>query len=214
MNVSHELVRLALKRLEMTRKNARFCARPRHLQQRTIDFVLERDTLVAKGRTFVSIDETSFGRNHPCVKGYAPRGQPLYLQRRDHKAHIKTTSVVACVSRDNLIATSRRTGAYNTASFTAFLASMDLPAATVVLLDNVAFHHSRSVRSLAEEKGWHLLFVPPYSPWFNPIEGCFSIVKRAYYKGCDIDGALGTLTQSHCTAFFEKAFRLKGGPIG
>ena len=46
---------------------------------------------------------------------------------------------------------------------------------TVVLIDNVAFHHSKIVKQYARDRNIHLLYVPPYSPWFNPVEGVFSI---------------------------------------
>ncbi|BAM82587.1 transposon [Cyanidioschyzon merolae strain 10D] len=45
-----------------------------------------------------------------------------------------------------------------------------------LLLDNVIFHHSASVRDFADSIQAKLLFSPPYNPWFNPIEGMFPIV--------------------------------------
>ncbi len=55
--------------------------------------------------------------------------------------------------------------------------SFDLPAGTVLLLDNVSFHHSKVVKEYAISQGLVLLYVPPYSPWFNSVEGVFSIAK-------------------------------------
>lgn len=47
----------------------------------------------------------------------------------------------------------------------------------VVVLDNLSAHHREGVRTLIEERGCTLLFLPPYSPDFNPIEMMFSKLK-------------------------------------
>ena len=78
-----------------------------------------------------------------------------------------------------------------------FLNEMTIPEGTVILLDNVFFHHSKVVKALAQQKKWFLLYTPPYSPWYNPIEGVFSIAKRAYYQGKNIEEAFECVTRSH-----------------
>ena len=45
-------------------------------------------------------------------------------------------------------------------------------------IDNHAVHHVVEVRDIIEDTGAILLFLPPYSPELNPIEGVFSIVKQ------------------------------------
>ena len=44
-------------------------------------------------------------------------------------------------------------------------------------MDNLSSHHRASIRDLIEAKGCKLLYLPPYSPDFNPIEMMFSKVK-------------------------------------
>lgn len=80
------------------------------------------------------------------------------------------------------------------------------------MLDNVKFHHSKLVKKYAEEKGIELLCVPPYSPWFNPIEGVFSVVKRHYYAHGSIDDAFQVVSAQHMNAFFQKSMSLDSGP--
>lgn len=53
----------------------------------------------------------------------------------------------------------------------------------VVVLDNLSSHHREEVRELIEERGCTLLFLPPYSPDFNPIEMLFSKVKAWVRSG-------------------------------
>jgi transposase len=61
--------------------------------------------------------------------------------------------------------------------FAKFLES--LPPGRPVILDNAAIHRSRIVRDTAIDRNIKLTFIPPYSPWFNPIEFAFSEVKRS-----------------------------------
>ncbi len=48
----------------------------------------------------------------------------------------------------------------------------------VVILDNLAAHKVEGVRQLIESRGAQLLYLPPYSPDFNPIEQAWSKVKQ------------------------------------
>lgn len=52
----------------------------------------------------------------------------------------------------------------------------------VIVLDNVAFNKNISVKELIENSGHQLLFLPPYTPGFNPIKNMFSKWKL-YVKG-------------------------------
>jgi len=56
------------------------------------------------------------------------------------------------------------------------------------MMDNCAIHKSEALRELVEAAGCHLLFLPPYSPDFTPIEESFSCVKsylRCHYHQFD-----------------------------
>jgi transposase len=71
-------------------------------------------------------------------------------------------------------------GATNTEVFVAYLDQVLCPAlrpGQVVLLDNLSVHKSAAVRERIEACGCRLLFLPRYSPDFNPIEGAFSKLK-------------------------------------
>jgi len=49
----------------------------------------------------------------------------------------------------------------------------------VVILDNLATHKVRGVRASIEAAGARLLYLPPYSPDFNPIEPMWSKIKQS-----------------------------------
>jgi transposase len=103
------------------------------------------------------------------------------------------------------VARIKKIESFNTQSFLSFIESLNLQHGTVVLLDNVSFHHSKVVKELFVSKGIEALYTPPYSPWFNPIELCFSIVKRAYSTCQNIEEAFKSLEPRHFEALFRKS---------
>ena len=201
--VSKQLIATILSRGGLTRKKARFYGQPKDLEAKTRGFLDDRASAIASGSPIVSIDETSFGRHTGPAFGYSKRGTKVFV--RKNATCVKTSTVVACVAAEGLVHRKTMTGSCNTSRFVEFLRECNLPKGTVVLLDNVSFHHAREVKSFASTSGLHMLFVPPYSPWFNPVEGCFSVVKRAFYRGLAIDDAFATLSSSHCEAFFRRS---------
>ena len=207
IQVSRELVRVVIKKLGFTTKKAKFFSKPNHIKQTTEAFIHSRDQFVKENRYIVSLDETSFGRNGKPVFGYSIKGSPLILSKPPPKA--KATSVLAVVDNKGIVAKKSVQGAYNTNLFLEFLQSLQLPIDTIILLDNVRFHHSNVIKEFAQTKKWKLLYVPPYSPWFNPIEEVFSIVKRHYYQYWNIDTAFDSIKESHCKSFFEHALNQK-----
>lgn len=202
-DVSKELLRMVIKRAGLSRKKARFFSRPATLEAKTKDFIAKRDFYKQEGRMIVSMDETSFGRNGRVAYGYSPRGEQLKIQRKTSR--MTTVSSLAVVSANELVQRQEVKGSFNTLLFCSFLEYLPLPNGTVILLDNVSFHHSKKAKEIADLKGFTFLFTPPYSPWFNPIEGVFSIVKRDFYKHGSIDLAYSSVTENHCNAFFKKS---------
>jgi transposase len=207
VSVSKELDRTILFRSGMSKKKTKFFGQPQNLETKVKAFLEERNKFKQQGRPFVSMDETSFGRNGVTKYGYSPRGKPLLVRKASPRT--TTSSVLAVASPTGLLKTTCIKGSYNTGLFVQFLETLDLSHGTVILLDNVAFHHSKLVKLFAISKGWDLLYTPPYCPWFNPIEGIFSIVKRSYYKGQSIEQAFQTVEQRHCQAFFDKSLSIE-----
>ena len=52
----------------------------------------------------------------------------------------------------------------------------------IVVMDNLQVHKMKSVRDLIEGRGCSLVFLPAYSPDFNPIEEAFSKAKTLLRK--------------------------------
>ncbi|WP_206816815.1 transposase, partial [Chroococcus sp. FPU101] len=47
----------------------------------------------------------------------------------------------------------------------------------LIILDNATFHHGESLKSIVEEAGCELWYLPPYSPDFNKIENWWAVLK-------------------------------------
>lgn len=206
--VSKELVRIAIKRIGISKKKARFYGVSSNSEEKTREFILQRDNYVSVGRRFVSIDETSFGRSGIQTHGYSEVGKPLFIRKAVPR--MTTVTSTCAVTSDGNSYTSTRQGSMNTSLYLEFLKTVPFKTNDVVLMDNVAFHHSQVIKDYIKSIGCIALYVPPYSPWFNPIELCFSIVKRHYYQHQNISTAFDALTPSHILAFFKKSLNCHG----
>lgn len=100
-----------------------------------------------------------------------------------------------------------------------FLAPALMPGQTVIL-DNLAVHKGAAIRRLIEARGCRLLFLPPYSPDFAPIEQAFGKVKEALRRTgartraaleAAIAAALDTITAQDAAAWFRHCGYLPPG---
>jgi transposase len=141
INISRELVRVVIKKLGYTKKKARFVNQPKFHEEKLSEFLQIRESLI--DREFFSIDETSFGRNSFEDKGYSLKGQKLYISKKQPR--MTSQSVCACASRTGWVGFHKKEGSFNTQSFLQFLKTLNLPSSSVLLLDNVSFHHSKVI---------------------------------------------------------------------
>ena len=52
----------------------------------------------------------------------------------------------------------------------------------VVIMDNCSIHKSNKVLELINQAGCKLIYLPPYSPDFNPIENYWAVMKNNIKK--------------------------------
>ena len=105
-------------------------------------------------------------------------------------------------------------GSTNGTVFQTYLEDVLLPTlqeGRVVVMDNLSAHKAQRVRELIEGKGCELVYLPPYSPDFNPIEQAFSKIKSYLREACArsqdtlmevIGQALSTISTSDACGFF------------
>jgi transposase len=68
--------------------------------------------------------------------------------------------------------------------FICFVQALHIRPGTTLVMDNIAFHHSKDVADAAKIKGARILFTPPYSPRCNAIENVFGALKHEYRSHC------------------------------
>lgn len=205
--ISKELVRTIIKKNGLSRKKARFFSKPTNLEFKIQEFIKKRQEYIDLKYPFYSLDETSFGRHGKSMMGYSPKGTQLKIKKSVNR--ITTVSYLVISNPSRIIHKVAKQGAFNTQDFLKFLKSLSLPINSVILLDNVSFHHSQVVKTLCLENKWNLLYTPPYSPQFNPIEGIFSIIKRTYYKTGLIENSFNQVQEKHCQSFFKGSLNHK-----
>jgi transposase len=84
------------------------------------------------------------------------------------------------MSAEGMGATMSVEGATDGAAFEAYVKHFLVPTlkkGQVVVMDNLQVHKSTKVRKLVGSAGASVLFLPPYSPDFSPIEEAFSKIK-------------------------------------
>ncbi len=106
-------------------------------------------------------------------------------------------------------------GATTSAVFEAYVEQVLVPTlrkGQVLVMDNLSAHKGERVRELIEERGCELIYLPAYSPDFNPIEEAFSKIKGLIRKAEArtrealveaIGWALCAVTSGDARGFFE-----------
>ena len=138
-----------------------------------------QDNASLKAEDLVFVDESGANLALAPRYGWAPRGQRACGQAPCNRG--RNTTLVAAMTQDGLLASMTVEGAANTAVFLSYLDNVLCPAlrpGQVVVLDNLSVHKSAAVAERIAATGCRLLFLPTYSPDFNPIEGAFGKLKN------------------------------------
>ncbi len=131
----------------------------------------------------VFIDETWASTAMARRYGRAPRGQRLRVGVP--YGHWKTTTFVAGLRVSGVVAPFVLDGPINRNAFETYVEKVLLPElrpGDIVIMDNLSSHKGPNVRAMIEAAGASLLYLPPYSPDFNPIENAFAKLKALLRK--------------------------------
>jgi len=163
----------------------------------------------------VFIDETGASTKMARLRGRSPRGERC--RASIPHGHWKTTTFTAGLRRSGLMAPMVLDGPMDGTAFLAYVRQVlvrELAPGDVVIMDNLPAHKVGGVRQAIEAAGARLLYLPPYSPDFNPIEMAFSklkaLLRKAAARTVDdlwqvIADALDAFTPAECTNYFAAA---------
>lgn len=119
------------------------------------------------------LDETSAATNMARRYGWARRGERCRLAAP--QGHYKTTTITAALRASGLCATALLDGPTNGRRFCSYVTETLVPVlhpGDIVVINNLPAHKVAGVRDAIEAAGARLLYLPSYSPDFNPIRGC------------------------------------------
>ncbi len=146
------------------------------MQQQRVEFWQLVRGILAKELIF--IDESGVNLALVRLRARSPKGQRAHGQRPQKRG--KNVSMIGAIGLDGIIAQMPMLGAVDGLLFEAFIAQKLVPKlwkGAWVILDNCPIHKSKSVAALIQAAGANVLFLPPYSPEFSPIENCWSKIK-------------------------------------
>jgi transposase len=95
------------------------------------------------------------------------------------------TTLLWSMSVDGMGSSLAVEGATNREVFETYVEQILVPTlypAQVGVMDNLTAHKEERIRELIEQRSWELLYLPPYSPEFNPIEEAFAKIKALVRK--------------------------------
>ena len=174
---------------------------------------------------FVFIDETGADRRAAMRRyAYSFRGKPATAHRWLVRG--ERLSTIAMMSTAGVLDCKVVTGSVNGDVFYDFVQGCLLPHLmpfnginphSVVVLDKCSIHHVAGIMSMVEDVGALVMFLPPYSPDYNPIEELFSKVKNTIkqyetdleMQEMDLEeivlAAFSSITEDDCYSWIEHA---------
>ena len=131
------------------------------------------------GKCLVYVDEAGFRCESFRRYAYAPRGECVLGLISSQRT--RTMTLLAARIENTFTATQLVQGGCKAKDFNDWLAKVLCPllgSEHVVIMDNARLHKTPDTRELIETAGAELMFLPPYSPDYNPIEHDFANIKR------------------------------------
>jgi len=163
----------------------------------------------------IFLDETGARTDMTRRHAWAPIGERAL--GRAPGGHWKTTTFLAGLTAEGLIAPFVLDGPIDRAAFTEYIRQVlapELKPGDLVILDNLPGHKGEEAAELVEACGAKLLFLPPYSPDLNPIEMLFSKLKTLLRKAAKrtretlwiaIGELLSEFTPKECSNYIRHA---------
>ena len=146
------------------------------MQQQRVDFWQLIQGVLASYLIF--IDESGVNLALTRLFARSPKGQRARGARPQKRG--KNVSLIGAIGINGLITQVSLLGSTDGLTFEAFIAQRLVPklwSGACVLMDNCSIHKGEEIEALIANAGAKLIYLPPYSPDFSPIENCWSSIK-------------------------------------
>jgi transposase len=127
----------------------------------------------------VYIDESGIEMTIVKDRGWGTKKEKLSGKKSGK--YYQRTNIIAGYVNKNSIAPMVFNGSCTTELFNSWVENFlikELKPGQFVVMDNASFHKSIRTKELIESVGCKVIFLPPYSPDFNPIEKFWANMKR------------------------------------
>lgn len=163
--------------------------------------------------SLVFVDEMGTNISLSPLYGWAKKGQRAHCSVPRNRG--KNTTLLSSMSVEGMGPSLAVEGATNSKVFETYVERVLAPTlrkGQVVVMDNLSAHKGERVKELIEQRGCELLYLPPYSPDFNPIEEAFSkikgLIRKAEARSREtlleaIGTAISALSAKDARGFFE-----------
>jgi transposase len=163
----------------------------------------------------VFVDECGTHTSMAPIYGYAPKGERLRLWVPRKRG--KNTTLLSSMTVGGMGPSLAVEGATTARVFETYVKEVLAPKlgeGQIVVMDNLGAHRPKRVRELIEQRGCQLIYLPSYSPDYNPIEEAFAKIKNLLRKAVArtkkalveaIGVALSAVTAADARSFFEHA---------
>jgi transposase len=131
----------------------------------------------------VFVDECGTHTSMTRLRARAPKGERAYGRVPRNRG--RNTTLLASMGSEGMGPAMTVVGSTTKAIFEAYVEEVLAPSlrpGQAVVLDNLGAHRGRRVREIVQARGCEILFLPPYSPDFSPIEEAFSKIKALLRK--------------------------------
>ena len=126
------------------------------------------------------LDETGIHTAMSRDYGRSRRGTRLVEARRTRPKPKEKFTLVAAMGLSGFVAPWQLEGALTGEAFRVYVTAVLLPElrpGQIVVMDNLSCHKVAGIEEAFAAAGVQLLYLPPYSPEFSPIEEAWSKVK-------------------------------------
>jgi transposase len=151
-------------------------------------------------KDLIFIDEAGVNLALTRLFARSPKGERAYGKRPQKRG--ENVSMIGALSLAGVVTQISLIGATDGLTFEAFISQKLVPklwAGACVVMDNCSIHRGEEIKALIEQVGARLIYLPPYSPDFSPIENCWSKIKRRLRS-------LGARTYPSLAKAIEEAF--------
>lgn len=147
--------------------------------QKRIKFLRLLERYKRKGYAVVYVDESGFRVYSERRRGWSHRG--VSCKGKSKSNYHNDTNVIGALNGKKLVAAGVYTSPINSKIFLQWVTEYLLPELnekSVIVMDNASFHKTRDVQEVINKAGHALLYLPPYTPQYNPIEKLWGSAKK------------------------------------